>query len=296
MGEGKGSTRSGLTVKCSKYWEFFKKLNIMITILPSAAWREFRGIPPRSGLNSTGHFALISDGSGDERKCFLKLVNLEQSPSLLCEGLGWIFARSAGVRVPKFASIVMVPLDRIRPSVSLPSWLDDHLEYPAWCVEAVDGKTLAEISKWIFLLRRKQCLSSKDTPTLASFDIWADNRDRNYGNVIRTKNGEYIAIDHEVILHDLVVWGMYGIKYEERSLLKEAEKHMQPASFQKFQHDVVSAGGRHGLALQSVVQLAEQYVSTINPAGDSALWQIIYNYLYPRAQAGWMSNFMGMII
>lgn len=270
----------------------------MITILPSGAWREFRGVPPRSGLNTTGHFALISDGSGDERKCFLKLINLERSPGLLCEGLGWIFARSAGVRVPEFATIVMVPLDRIRLSVSLPPWLDDYSEYPAWCVEAVDGKSLAEISKWIFLLRRRQCLSSKDTPTLASFDIWADNRDRNFGNVIRTKKGEYIAIDHEALLHDLVVQGMYGIKYEERSLLKEAGKHMESAKFQRFQYDVVSAAHKHESALQSVVQAAGQYVFNIttSPADGSALWQSIYNYLYLRAQVGWMSNFMGMII
>ncbi|WP_297505032.1 hypothetical protein [Ferrovum sp.] len=226
----------------------------------------------------------------------MKLIDLKRNPGLLCEGLGWIFAKSAGVRVPKFATIVMVPLNRIRPSVSLPSWLDDYSEYPAWCVEAVDGKSVAEISKWILWLRRRQCLSSKDTSTLASFDIWADNRDRNFGNVIRTKKGEYIAIDHETLLHDLVVQGMYDIKYEERSLLKEAKKHMQPTNFQQFQHEVVSAAHKHGPALQSAIQAAERYVSTITANSADDLWQSIYDYLYQRAQAGWMSNFMGMII
>lgn len=77
---------------------------------------------------------------------------------------------------------------------------------PAWCSEVVAGKAVRQIHKMAFFLERakKTCLLSGDVRKIAAFDKWADLRDRNFGNVIRSSNGGYVAIDHESLLHDLL--------------------------------------------------------------------------------------------
>ena len=242
--------------------------------------------------------ATVVDQNGAERKCFLKFIDLENSPGLLCEGLGWLLASSAGVRVPEFAAIVMVPISELSKSVSLPSWLSGHTEYPAWCVQVVDGKSIAEIHKWFFWFQRNQCLKSNDAPSVAAFDIWTNNQDRNYGNVIRSKQGGYVAIDHEVLLHDLVWKNIFGIEYQERSLLKEAMCRLGAKDSHEFKCNAALAAGKHGTALDESWQDASLYFHAIvpNATNHSAVLSAIYNYLYARSASGWMSQELGVIV
>jgi|CXWL01.1.fsa_nt_gi hypothetical protein len=270
----------------------------MINILPSTAWREFRGVPSRHGLNPTTHLALIADLNGIEHKCYLKFIDLHHSPGLLCEGLGWLFAKAAGVNVPEFAAIVMVPIQQLSRSVNLPSWLKGQAEYPAWCVKVVDGKSVAEVHKWMFWLRRNKCLNAKETPTIAAFDIWTDNRDRNYGNVIRSNGGLYVAIDHESLLHDLTWKAIYNLEFDERSLLKEAESRFSPDRYHKFKCDVALAADNHEVAFNNASIDAKMFFFTVIPDASNhiSIWNNIQNQLIKNSSAGWMSNRLGVIV
>jgi hypothetical protein len=271
----------------------------MPQILPPSAWIEFRGVPNLKTLNEGAlHFALVKDPDGNEHKCVVKLIDLTTSAGLLCEGLGWLLAQASGVNVPAFAAVLRVPIGKLENSMKLPSFVSGHSEYLAWCVEVVDGKALLQVHKWIFWLARLKCLYAKNTPVIAAFDYWADNRDRNYGNVIRSKDGQYVAIDHESLL-DQVVWQRYfGLSFKKNSLLDEAELRLSPHRVHKFKCEMGLAAEGHANAIKSTNAASLTFVQNIIPdaAFAKSLWTEIEIFLTSRAQSGWLSGELGVIV
>ncbi|TCJ14959.1 hypothetical protein EZJ19_08755 [Parasulfuritortus cantonensis] len=264
-----------------------------VPILDSSAWREYRGRPASLGANGTAHLAKIADGTGKLRDCFVKLLPLTY-PSLLGEAIGWLLARASGLTCVPFAAIVIVPLSQLRQSTTLPLELNGIDYCPAWCCEVVAGKSLRQIHTWAFWLARRQCLHSKDARQIASFDVWTDLRDRNYGNVIRSANGGYIAIDHETILHDLL-WPRTGKVFHSRSLLSEARKHLSYGDFRRFQVDMANAASKHAPGFNSVRTDIADIVTKIYPHLSATLTTEVLKTLDERAQAGWLANTLGVI-
>lgn len=264
-----------------------------VPILDGSAWREFRGKPSSAGVNETVHLAKIADMDGRLYDCFVKLLPLNY-PSLLGEAIGWLLTRSANVACAKFAAIVLVPLDELRKSTKLPSEFDSMKVCPAWCCEVVPGKSVRQIHKWAFWIKRRDCLRSIDARKIASFDVWTDLRDRNYGNVIRSSSGGYISIDHETILHDLI-WVPSGKTYESRSLLSEAQQHLPVLEFQRFQVDMAKAAESHASGLALVSNDLAEIVHKIYPHLSASLTPAILDALNERAQAGWLANTLGVI-
>lgn len=270
----------------------------MPQILPPTAWQEFRGFPTGKTLNETAiHFAIVKGPDGKERKCAVKFIDLNSRPGLICEGLGWIFAQQAGVNVPAFAAILRVPLSKLSASMPLPSFLAGFQEYPAWCVEIVDGKAISQVHKWLFWLARANCLGAKNTPVIASFDYWADNQDRNYGNVIKSPNGQYVAIDHEALLHE-VLYAPYGMKFTLNSLLVEAEKRLSAEKYLRFKCDMAVSAQKHEAAMNSARAAGSALLQKIipDPAASKKIWTDIEAFLDVRAKLGWMSNELGVTI
>ncbi|MDR5782863.1 hypothetical protein QCE63_25995 [Caballeronia sp. LZ065] len=220
-----------------------------VPIFDSSAWCEFRGIPACDGSNGTTHLAAIRDASGQLRSCFVKLLK-PNTPALLCEAVGWVLAASVGVAVPGFGAIMLVPMDRLRKDMPLPAWTDGLDLCAAWCCEVVAGKSVKQVHKWAFWLSRRRCLQSQEVRNIAAFNIWTDNRDRNFGNLIQTSNGAYIAIDHETLLHDLL-WLSMGISYKSRSLVDEAKRHLSAAEWNAFHAAMTASAGTHERALSS---------------------------------------------
>lgn len=264
-----------------------------LPILDTTAWREFRGKPSKCGVNETTHLAKIEDPSGKLRDCFVKLLPLNY-PSLLGEAIGWLLAKASGVACPDFAAIIFVPVDELRKNTKLPSEFDSLSSCPAWCCEIVSGQSVRQINSWEFLLARSQCLHSKDARKIASFDLWTDLRDRNYGNVIRSPSGGYIAIDHETILHDLL-WPPTGKIYQLRSLMEEAERYLNSNDFANFQIDMAMESSKHAQGLKSVQKDLEDIISKIYPHLSAALTPDALNFLDQRAQDGWLATKLGVI-
>ena len=159
--------------------------------------------------------------------------------------------------------------------------------------EIVSGKSVRQIHKWLFWLARRKCLNSMDARKIASFDLWTDLRDRNFGNVIRSSNGGYVSIDHESILHDLI-WSPVAT-FELRSLLEEAKQHLSPESFQRFQIDMSNAANDHANGLVTAYEDLVDIINKIYPAHSHTLTPAILNLLNQRAQAGWMASTLGVI-
>lgn len=262
-----------------------------VPIFDASAWREFRG-PSTFGNKNTAHFAKIADTTGKLHDCFVKLLPLNY-PSLLGEAIGWLLTRSTDVPCVSFAAIVLVPLDELRKSTVLPIEFDGINECPAWCCEIVSGKSVRQIHKWLFWLARRKCLNSMDARKIASFDLWTDLRDRNFGNVIRSSNGGYVSIDHESILHDLI-WSPFAT-FELRSLLEEATQHLSPESFQRFQIDMSNAANAHANGLATAYDDLVDIINKIYPAYSHTLTPAILNLLNQRAQTGWMASTLGVI-
>lgn len=264
-----------------------------VNILDASAWREFRGKPTSAGINETTHLAKIADTTGRLHDCFVKLMK-PGTPALLCEALGWVLAKSAGVQCPDFAAIVMVPVPELRRHVVLPQEFDRALIAPAWCSEVVSGKAVKQIHKMAFAIARGNCLRSKDARKIGAFDQWADLRDRNFGNVIQSSKGGYIAIDHETLLHDLL-WLSCGIRWEEHSLLEHARRALKPLEFQRFQLDMVEAARGHEKALADVQTSMGEAVVKLYPQHAAALTNAIADELRNRSAPGWMADKLKVI-
>lgn len=266
----------------------------MPQILSSSAWQEFRGKPKNQTLNESAiHFAIVKDAQGKRRKCAVKFVDLSARPGLICEGLGWLLAGATDVHIPEFAAVLMVPIAKLSGCMAVPSFLSNHTEYPAWCVEIVDGSSVAQLSKWAFWLERgkHKCLEAENTAIMASFDYWVDNQDRNYGNVIKGPDGRYIAIDHEALLHALL-YKPYGMNFELRSLLNEAEARMKPARFLKFKCDMAVAANKHEVAITNMKIRCISFLNAVLPGATQSadLWKDVEIFLDERCQKGWMSD------
>jgi hypothetical protein len=271
----------------------------MPQILPSSCWVEFRSAAIIKTLNEAAlHFAIVRGADGKERKCAVKLIDMQTSPGLLCEGLGWLIAQAAGVNVSSFAGVLMVPIAELGSSMALPNFVHGHSEYPAWCVEVVAGTDLSQVHKWIFWVARIKCLLAKNTAVIAAFDYWTDNQDRNYGNVIRSKSGQYIAIDHESLLHEAIWRKYFGIQFTLNSLLREATLHLPPSRLHEFKFNMALAANIHEAALHQLKAAASQFVHAIIPdaAFASRIWSEIDAFLAPRAANGWLANELGVIV
>lgn len=259
-----------------------------VPVYDSTAWREFRGVPSSLGINSTTHLAKVADPTGKLHDCVVKLLPIDR-PSLLCEAVGWVLARAAGIPCPAFAGIVMVPVEELRNHVSLPPEIASKSTCPAWYSELVPGDSLRQLHSWGYIIKLKSCLRNKDVRRIAAFDCWSDLRDRNLGNVIRTGSGGYVAIDHETILHDLL-WLRAGIKYESRSLLAEAEKRLSQAELKKFLVEMAQASEAHLAAISSVATDIESIFNMIYPGLSPTLVPEVIEFLEARAQKGWMAD------
>ncbi|WP_155648947.1 hypothetical protein [Burkholderia stagnalis] len=264
-----------------------------VPILNSSAWREFRGVPSSAGINPTTHLACVADAIGKLRSCYVKLLR-PGTPALLCEAIGWALAHPVGVPVTPFGAIVLVPLDKLRNCMTLPQWTNGQSVCAAWCTEIVAGKSVRQVHKWAFWLARKRCLHSKDVRSIAAFDVWTDNRDRNFGNVIRSPAGGYIAIDHETLLHDLL-WKPTGTSYARRSLVDEAKQYLSSSDLKQFNVELAGASDRHASGFAMVELALNQLIDKLYPNAAPALGQNVLGYLNLRSQAGWLANEIGVI-
>ncbi|QJE02499.1 hypothetical protein HH212_22810 [Massilia forsythiae] len=275
------------------HWPGRSGFDMKLEILGPSAWREYRGKPTSSGINETTHLAKIGDAQGRLRDCFVKLLP-PQTPALLCEAIGWLLARAAAVPCPDFAAIVLVPVDALRQHGPLPSEYDKASLAPAWCSEIVAGNSVRQVHKMKFFLARSACLRSKDARKIAAFDQWSDLRDRNFGNVIHSSKGGYVAIDHETLLHDLL-WLRCGMSWEERSLLENARSALAGADFQRFQLDMAAAAASHGAALVDAEADIEETLSRLFPAQGPELFSEITALLRERSAPGWMADNLKVI-
>lgn len=266
----------------------------MIQILPSNAWREFRGPADPKGMNQTTHLASIEDANGQIHRCYVKLAPVDW-PTPLTEAIAWLLAESLDLPRPNFAALVAVPVHKLREHMPL----DQHwLRYPealAFCAEAVQGRNLTQGWKWIAWLRLKSLYKRAEVARISAFDQWVENQDRHTGNLLVRRSGECVPIDNELILYSLL-WPRVGT-FGHNSLLNEAAKHMNSASYTRFKVEMARNSKQHEAAFNQVAQRLADTVAALvpDPRNAQALWTSINTFLAGRAHPDWMANQLGVI-
>jgi hypothetical protein len=267
----------------------------MIPILPESAWREFRSAPKARGQNHTTHQALIVDASGQEHKCFVK-ASPPAYPMAFAEGLAWLVADALDLPRPKFASLLWLPIQKLRQCMPLDQHWHGVPQALAFCSSTVEGRHITSPWQWLSRLRAAQAFRREDVARIAAFDMWVDNQDRHTGNFIRTKSGDYIPIDNEFILYTLV-WVASGFSCEHKSLRMQAQALLKPAGYTKFEVSMMLASKQHHPAFLKATPTLQRFIYAMvaDPLRATATTTAILQFLGQRAHPDWLANELGLI-
>lgn len=270
----------------------------MISILPSAAWREYRGQPSKHGANKTTHLATIEGPDGKLHRCYVKMVP-GRWPTVLTESIAWLIADALDLPRPGFAAIVAVPVDRLRQCMALDQHWLGYNEWPGFCAEAVDGKAPVQTWRWLDWLTAKGVFKKEEVRRISAFDEWVENRDRHRGNLIRRSDGTCVAIDNEFALWSPVWTAIMGPGFNvvPQSLLTQAQASMKPAAMSRFKVEVARAGDRHAAAYvmteQAVIDTIKALVA--DPAASAQLVGFVTSFLRARSDPTWLRGQLGVI-
>lgn len=269
----------------------------MLPILPETAWLEFRGASAKKGQNKTTHQALVVDASGKEHKCFVK-ASPDQYPMAFAEGLAWLLAEALDLPRPKFAALLVLPVQKLKQHMDLDQYWMHKSSALAFCSSTVEGKHISSLWQWLAKIRHAKAFKHTDLARIAAFDAWVDNQDRHTGNFLRTNGGDYVPIDNELVLYDLL-WVPRGLTYNHNSLLVQAQSLLSGAGYTKFQDSVVVASEQHDAAFLNAVPVLQQFIDAINgdpnPSNRAAFATGILQFLEQRSQPGWVATQLGLI-
>jgi hypothetical protein len=266
----------------------------VIPILTASAWREFRGLPPKRGLNQTTHMATVVDASGAPHKCYVKLT-ARGWPTPLTEAIAWMLSEALDLPRPRFAALIFVPIPQLSRAMPLDQHWFAQREALGFCSEAIEGKGLTHRWKWLAHHRTAKLYKSPEVKRIVAFDEWVENQDRHEGNVIRGDGGDYVPIDNEFILHSLLWMHVFPVK--RNSLLRSARSHLTIDEWKRLQVDVATAARQHDSALQRAVSDIEHLINVFqpNPAVQAAIRTAIVNFLVGRSHSDWMAGHLGVI-
>lgn len=267
----------------------------MIPILPETAWREFRSAPTTRGQNHTTHQAVIADANGQEHKCFVK-ASPPGYPMPLAEGLAWLVLDALGLPRPKFAALLILPVYKLRTCMPLDQHWAAVPHALAYCSSTVDGKHITSPWKWLARIRTARAFQHEDIAKIAAFDSWVENQDRHASNFIRTKSGDYVPIDNELILYT-VLWVAMGFTYTHHSLKDQALSLLKPPGYTKFKVSMMLASKNHHAAFTSVAPALQQLVHALvaDPVEATNATTAIVQFLGQRAHPDWLANQLGLI-
>ena len=269
----------------------------MIPVLPSTAWREFRGQPKGLGNNRTVHLATIEGPDGQLHRCYVKIVP-NGWPTILTESIAWLLAEALDLPRPAFAAVVFVPLQKLRGCMQLDQHWLHYSEPPGFCSEAVEGKALAQTWKSHPSMNLRAALARPEIRRISAFDEWVDNRDRHFGNVLRRSDGTCVPIDNEFILFS-TIWAhlMPTVNVAHHSLLSAATTALPAPGLLRFKVDAALAGDRHAAALAKVQQSLVQTITALlgHPVIGPQLAATVCSFLQQRGEQQWMRTHLGVI-
>jgi len=212
--------------------------------------------------------------------------------------LAWLLAEALDLPRPAFAALVVVPLDRLRQSMSLDQHWLRYREHLAFCAEAVEGKTLAHNWQWVARLRLQGLYKRPEVARVAAFDEWVENQDRHSSNLLLTKQGKCVPIDNEYVLYSVLWAGRVGFQIAHRSLLSEAQTLLSHRAYAQLTLEMAREAKHHDAALTAAVPAMQATVMAVmpDPVAAAAAWYAVHQFLLPRAHPDWLAQKLRVII
>jgi hypothetical protein len=172
-----------------------------ITILDDHAYSSYLAPLPDPGIEAS-HLARVRfPGEDTPRRVYVKLYP-ENARGLVNEVTGHLLAEAAGLPVPTRSAVILVPKQAI---TDLAPWARRlrRRTLVGWCTEDMAAPSI----KFHFALNphaheltfQKVVAELRDstiTPAVIALDDWIANVDRNLGNLLRLRKGDYLLIDH----------------------------------------------------------------------------------------------------
>lgn len=175
---------------------------------------DYRGAAKGSvvtdGQKAHTHIALIDiDPSKKPARCYVKLypdqIGNKEHRGIVNEMVGHVVAVSMGAPVPNNAGLITLHASQL---ANRPAWASPDSNLVGWWVEdaaapslkayyEIDEKTQAPAILMAKLQRvREELAKSEHVNLIIAFDDLVANVDRNIGNLLRVKKGQYVMIDH----------------------------------------------------------------------------------------------------
>ncbi|MBD9671603.1 hypothetical protein IB275_13555 [Pseudomonas sp. PDM21] len=127
--------------------------------------------------------------------------------ALPAEVIGHVLASICGFKVADPAGIVLLTqeqipasvLNRLHPQEDYFCWFGRDMEHPSLRQKHLGFEAFSPLMEARLLRLAKELSKHPELARLIAFDEWLLNSDRNLGNLLQTRRGELILIDHERI-------------------------------------------------------------------------------------------------
>ncbi len=265
----------------------------MIRVMKADSWVEYRGQPPNRRQGSLTHQATIRDLDGQLRRCYLKMDPPNVGDVVLAEWIGHLLLSALDIPRSAFAGIVLVPIDKLAHSLTIPEQMKEATLWPAFCCELVDNFKPVVLWRWRERLLLSRMYQEDEVIRIAAFDEWVDNPDRHDKNIILSRDGKFVAIDHDHLLQSI----LSKLAVVPQTIMLQARKCLTPKDFDKFSVSVASASNQHSSCFTTARSDIEEAVKSIHIGNipSDTLFKDIDAFLTERSQDGWLAQKLQVI-
>lgn len=274
-------------------------------VLPENAYVSHLGPLSHRGANASTHIAEVRYPV--QSAPVISVVKLMQPDGLRAcnEAISWLFLRAAGISAPRHAAILVlshakaiqvlgrngVPAEWVSNGHVL-AWASQKLDFGS--IQALFAGSEADL-KWLEVLR------SAKGAAIAAFDEMFFNIDRNTGNVLFTRGGACVPIDHEMVFGHQN-WLSENLQHSSapgdsmRVLMRARDGRKLPQSeFQSVCSHMVLLAHQHEGALRACQDEIRNLLAHMYPKQALELASRILSFVGERAAQQWLQDRLGVI-
>ncbi|MBO3274150.1 hypothetical protein [Pseudomonas schmalbachii] len=265
-----------------------------------------KGSVVQDGQMAHTHIALLDiDQSPRPARCYVKLypdkVNGREHRGIVNEMVGHVLASLMGAPVAKDAGLITLQGHQL---ASLPAWASTGSVLVGWWVRDMISPSLkiyyelndVLIATEAFRARltklRSELLASEQINLIIALDDLIANVDRNVGNLLRVKQGEYVLIDHGLCLTS-DNWIAAELDPQQR-YVNTLDTLLSPeSSYLPFKHATVKA---HENLVANLEPAMAALLTWLPLAVDMAEAAAIENFVRHRASPGSVTERLELFI
>lgn len=274
-------------------------------LLRDNAYVSYIGPLSHRGANASTHIAEVRYPV--QSAPVMSVVKLMQPDGLRAcnEAISWLFLRAAGISAPKHAAILVLSHAKVIQVLgrnSAPAEWVSSGHVLAWASQKLDFVSIQAMfagsqadTKWLEVLRTAKGAA------IAAFDEMFFNIDRNTGNVLFTRGGACVPIDHELVFGEQN-WLSGELQHSStpsdsmRVLLRARDGRKLPQTeFEKVCNQMVHLAQQHEGALRACQDEISNVLERVYPEQAAQCAQRILSFVGERAAQQWLKDRLGVI-